>query len=352
MKRKTKILTYSILSIGLLLSANTVNAYTESIPAITENEYSQTVTLKESEEKNYFENLKDKITFENNEYSKGDITKVSDSESNIKTVTEKEKLDKLFNTNNKNTLKKEFDEELEYEKDGYIGTLKLKDVEIETVSQGNYEKIEYLDLDFDGYSQNDLANIDKEITRNGKTWNLIDVDWEVETSKEVDGTKVPTKYSGTMHYERVGTYPNPVKYRATAIYEGEVEAVDKESTYEIKYNLIPKEEPVIEEKEPEEKTNYTPVLIGAIGILVILLGILSRKNCYIYNVQHKKIGSLRINENTKEINLDKFKNDSKTYIIKLNNSIFNKIKNQKATIILNGKKIEIMIVKNEFPITL
>ena len=352
MIKKSKILIYSVLSISLLLSANTVNAYTESIPAITETGYSKTVTIKQSEEKDYFENLEDNITFENNDYSKGDIIKVSDSKSNVKTVTEEKGLDKLFNTNNKNTLKKEFDEELEYEKDGYLGTLKLKDVEIETVSQGNYEKIEYLDLDFEGYSQNDLANIDKEITRNGKTWNLIDVDWEVETTKNVDGTKVPTKYSGIMHYERVGTYPNPVKYRATAIYEGEVEAIDKESTYEINYNLIPKEEPVEVKEEVEEKTNYTPVLIGAIGILVILLGILSRKNCYIYDVQHKKIGSLRINENNIEFNLDKFKNNSKTYIIKLNNSIFNKIKNKKGTVILNGKKIEIMIVKNEFPITL
>ena len=352
MIKKSKILIYSVLSISLLLSANTVNAYTESIPAITETGYSKTVTIKQSEEKDYFENLEDNITFENNDYSKGDIIKVSDSKSNIKTVTEEKDLDKLFNTNNKNTLKKEFDKELEYEKDGYIGTLKLKDVETKAVSQGNYEKIEYLDLDFEGYSQNDLANIDKEITRNGKTWNLIDVDWEVETTKNVDGTKVPTKYSGIMHYERVGTYPNPVKYRATAIYEGEVEAIDKESTYEINYNLIPKEEPVEVKEEVEEKTNYTPILIGAIGILVILLGILSRKNCYIYDVQHKKIGSLRINENNIEFNLDKFKNNSKTYIIKLNNSIFNKIKNKKGTVILNGKKIEIMIVKNEFPITL
>ena len=135
-----------------------------------------------------------------------------------------------------------------------------------------------MDLDFNGYDQNELANIEKEITNGGKTWVLINVEWYIEDSKEVDGTFVPTVYEGIKHYQRVGTYPNPNKYKAKAIYEGKVTKVNPKYEYEIAYEQLPEEKIEVTPKQEEKKSIVVPcIIIGAVGILVIIFWLYTNK---------------------------------------------------------------------------
>ena len=296
--KKTKKLILITLLLTIVLSAicsNNILAYTKNQENVKGGLYSYTVTLKKSEEVNFFENIENNITFNSNEYSKSNIEKIKDSANNQKTVTKKITNEKLLDTKNKDKVKSMFNKNIDYAENGFKGKIALKDVQITTIPQGYYEKIEKLDLKFSGYSQNELAKIKKEINKNGEKWYLIDVDWKEETLKVVDGTNVPQTFSGVKHYERVKKYKYPSKYKATAIYEGEVKNIDPEYTYKISYSIIEKEEPVkkVEEKKEEAKTNIVaPKIIGSIGIIIILVVYIMQKN------KNKKDG--RIKNGTKK----------------------------------------------------
>lgn len=243
-----------------------------------ENTITKKITLEEKEALNYFEGLEEKIERNDKEYKKKSITKISESKDNQKQVTKEKKSEELLNSKNEQKAKENFNQTLNYEEDGFKGTLNLERIEFETIPQGYYEQIEYLDLDFNGYDQNELANIEKEITNGGKTWVLINVEWYIEDSKEVDGTFVPTVYEGIKHYQRVGTYPNPNKYKAKAIYEGTVNKINPKYEYEIVYEELPEEKVEETPKQEEKKSVVVPcIIIGAIGILVIIFWLYKNK---------------------------------------------------------------------------
>lgn len=243
-----------------------------------ENTITKKITLEEKEALNYFEGLEEKIERNDKEYKKKSITKISESKDNQKQVTKEKKSEELLNSKNEQKAKENFNQTLNYEEDGFKGTLNLERIEFETIPQGYYEQIEYLDLDFNGYDQNELANIEKEITNGGKTWVLINVEWYIEDSKEVDGTFVPTVYEGIKHYQRVGTYPNPNKYKAKAIYEGTVNKINPKYEYEIVYEELPEEKVEETPKQEEKKSVVVPCIItGAIGILVIIFWLYKNK---------------------------------------------------------------------------
>ena len=152
--------------------------------------------------------------------------------------------------------------------------------EVETKENENtYQRIVKLTKD----EENDFLNKlkEKEITRNGVNWNLINVDWNIETTTEVDETNVPKTYSGVKHYQRVGTYSYPDKYRVTAIYRGSADKINPETIYQINYKKVIKEEPKVVEVQEEKKEEISGeekiLFIGTIGF-TIFLGIILFKN--------------------------------------------------------------------------
>ncbi len=277
--KKLVLITLLLTVILSVICSSNISAYTESSEKKEGDLYSYTVTLKKSEETNYFKDLKSNIRFNNEDYSKAKVEKIKESTNNQKKVTKNIKKETLLDNKNKDKIKSMFNKSIYYSENGYKGKINLKDIHITEIPQGYYEKIEKLDLKFTGYSQNELAKIKKEITRNGEKWYLINVDWKSETSKIVDETNVPQTFSGVKHYERVNRYKYPSKYKATAIYEGTVKSIDPECTYKVNYNLVKKETPIKIEEKQEEKSNFvTPIIIGAIGIIVILAVYIIKKN--------------------------------------------------------------------------
>lgn len=273
-----------IVTLILMIVLGTGSCFASTNDMITTNEakrqdtISQTITIEESRVKDYFKDLDNIVDVNGKKYSKESMEKIKEDESNKKEISKEIKSEELLNSTNEEKAKELFSDTLNYEESGFKGTLKLEKINFETISQGYYEQIEYLDLDFSGYNQNELATIEKEITNNKKNWVLINVDWTIEETREVDGTQVPVTYKGTKHYQRVGTYQNPNKYKAIAVYSGVVETDNPKYEYEISYKLIqePKEETKIEEQE--QKSYVIPgLIIGAIGILVIIF-VLYKKN--------------------------------------------------------------------------
>ncbi len=281
LKKQSLIVT---LILATILGTGTSFASTENTTKnskLNENTISQIITIEEKEAKDYFKNLETIIEVDGKKYSKEAIEKVKEDESNKKEVSKEVKSEELLNSKNEEKARENFNQTLNYEEDGFKGILNLERIEFETISQGYYEQIEYLDLDFKGYNQNELAQIEKEITNDGKQWVLINVEWYVEDSKEVDGTFVPTLYEGIKHYQRVGTYQNPNKYKAVAYYQGEVNSLNPEYEYEISYKLIPEEKIEETPKQEEKKSIAVPcIIIGAIGLLVIIF--------VLYNTKKKK----------------------------------------------------------------
>lgn len=275
--KKLVLITLLLTVILSVICSSNILAYTESSEKVKGDLYSYTVTLKKSEETNYFKDLQSNITFKNEEYLKSKVEKIKESANNQKKVTKSIKKETLLD--NKDKIKSMFDKNTYYSENGYEGKINLKDIQITEIPQGYYEKIEKLDLKFSGYSQNELAKIKKEISRNGEKWYLINVDWKPETSNIVDETSVPQTFSGVKHYEKVRRYKYPSKYKASAVYEGTVKSIDPECTYKISYKLIKKEKTVkVEEKQEEAKPNFvTPIIIGAIGIIVILAVYIMKK---------------------------------------------------------------------------
>lgn len=268
MKNTKRIFTSLILS-GTLISLITSNvlATTELEAIQNEDSYIQSVVLRKSELENYKSQIQDQIIIGKDTYQFDNFEKKVDTENNTKEVEYSNVIEELYDTNDKEDLMKMVAQKYPYEENGFIGEIPIKDVLIETISQGTYQKIESLDIDFTNYKGNDLSNIEKVIQRNGYQWNLINVDWKVESTKNIAGTEVPQTYKGVMHYQRVGTYNYPSKYKVTALYSGTVTAQDIESIYEVQYTKVSKKFDI-----------RIPIVIGAVGILVILIVLLYIRN--------------------------------------------------------------------------
>lgn len=376
MKRNFKILAIvtglTIVSVGILALNNISNAFTEeSNPEVNGDTLKRNFYVESSDEINFktfisSDNNKTYKDEEGNTYFFQDVTS-TESDTNTKEVSDTKTLNNL-STNNEQTILNQAGNTLNYIKDGYVGTLNYSNMDIQEVDTGTYERLLSLNIPFSGYSKNDLNNISKNITRNGRNWTLINVDWNPDSYQNVDLSQVPVTYSGTMHYQTVGVFSNPKQYNVTITYTGTVNKENPDYIYTATYK---KENPI--EVPVEEKTNYTSIIITLSGagivLLVILLYFLSR-NAKIYsknsNGNYELIKKIHINSSNPKINLSSLSsNNSKVsngviyisspsnlYKISFKDSLYNKISGKNLEIILTNvsKKIRITNQNIEFKI--
>jgi|GEM_PF-3335199 len=364
----------TIASFGVLALNNISNAFTEeSNPEVNGDTLKRIFYVDSNDEINFktFINSDSNKTYQDkdgNTYTFQDVTS-TESDTNTKEVSDTKTLNNL-NTNNQQTILNQAGNTLTYDKDGYIGTLNYSDIKIQEVDTGTYERLLSLNIPFSGYSKNDLNNISKNITRNGRDWTLINVDWTPDSVQDVDGSQVPVTYSGTMHYQTVGVFSNPKKYNVTITYTGTANKENPDYIYTATYK---KEVPVEEPVTVEEETNYTPIIITLSGagivLLIILLYFLSR-NAKIYsknsNGNYELIKKVHINSNNPKINLSSLSSSSSKvsngviyinspsnlYKISFKDSLYNKISGKDLEIKLTNisKKIKITNQDIEFKI--
>lgn len=375
MKNKFKSLTIitglTIASLGIIALNNISFAFTESKTNINGDTLKRNFYVEENDEINFktFINSDNNKTYqdeEGNTYTFQDVI-ATESDTNTKEVSDTKTINNL-NTNDQQTILNQAGNTLSYDKDGYVGTLNYSNMNIQEVDTGTYERLLSLNIPFSGYSKNDLNNISKNITRNGRNWTLINVDWNPDSVQNIDGSQVPVTYSGTMHYQTVGVFSNPKQYNVTITYTGTVNKENPDYIYTATYKKeVPVEAPV------EEKTNYTPIIITLSGagivLLIIILYFLSR-NAKIYsknsNGNYELIKKVHISSNNPKIDLSSLSNNnskvsngviyisspSNLYKVSLKDSLYNKISGKDLEIKLTNvsKKIRIVNKDIEFKI--
>ena len=112
-------------------------------------------------------------------------------------------------------ITQQFGEKQSYNDGEYQGELTISDIKIETINNGSYQEIDEKVLDFTNYSDNDLINIEKEITLDNTIYYLIKVNWEADSTETIDGEIIPKTYKGTKIYQTVKTIANPNTYKVT-----------------------------------------------------------------------------------------------------------------------------------------
>ena len=251
-------------------------------------------------------------------------------------------------------ITQQFGEKQSYNDGEYQGELTISDIKIETINNGSYQEIDEKVLDFTNYSDNDLINIEKEITLDNTTYYLINVNWEADSTETIDGETIPKTYKGTKIYQTVRTIANPNTYKVTVTYSGTIEKINTIYDYTVTY------ENKVEELQEEKEDNniIVPVLIiSGLGLAILLIGLFNIKNTYVYSKTSKGFKLIKrekINDKNVLIDISNCKNKSKEniYAIKINKMAFNKLKGRTISIILGTKKKDIILWNNYYEIKL
>mgnify|MGYP005766440793 FL=1 len=251
-------------------------------------------------------------------------------------------------------ITQQFGEKQSYNDGEYQGELTISDIKIETINNGSYQEIDEKVLDFTNYSDNDLINIEKEITLDNTIYYLINVNWEADSTGTIDGETIPKTYKGTKIYQTVRTIANPNTYKVTVTYSGTIEKINTIYDYTVTY------ENKVEELQEEKEDNniIVPVLIiSGLGLAILLIGLFNIKNTYVYSKTSKGFKLIKrekINDKNVLIDISNCKNKSKEniYAIKINKMTFNKLKGRTISIILGTKKKDIILWNNYYEIKL
>ena len=251
-------------------------------------------------------------------------------------------------------ITQQFGEKQSYNDGEYQGELTISDIKIETINNGSYQEIDEKVLDFTNYLDNDLINIEKEITLDNTIYYLINVNWEADSTGTIDGETIPKTYKGTKIYQTVRTIANPNTYKVTVTYSGTIEKINTIYDYTVTY------ENKVEELQEEKEDNniIVPVLIiSGLGLAILLIGLFNIKNTYVYSKTSKGFKLIKrekINDKNVLIDISNCKNKSKEniYAIKINKMAFNKLKGRTISIILGTKKKDIILWNNYYEIKL
>ena len=347
MKIKKSLLVGTSLLILTILQSSNVKAYVENPLKENGDNYTKSIIATLSEEDEAVELLNHNIIVEGNEYKVASIEKELNA-GKTKEVTEEKKA--TLKTNNQEYIKNYFGKTYNYEDNEYKGEIPITNININTVSHGQYQELKEKKIDFTNYSQNDLDNIKKEINIEGQTYYLINVDWQVEQVEIVDNQEVPKTYKGTMLYQTIVAINNPNTYEVTVTYKGNVENIEKEYTYTALYEKKEVSQPIIEEEKEENNIVVPTIIVSGLGFgLGVLIFLLLNKNATIYNKTdsgYKVISRFKLTEDTKNIiDITKYnhKIDSNMYSIKMNKSTYEKLK---------GKVIYVKIKNISKPVTI
>ena len=138
---------------------------------------------------------------------------------NFKTLTKEQGIVEEIetNTNNLSKVMGLFNENKDFEDDGYTGILTRDNSTLKVQIKDSYQeeyKV-YLQKTYDNVASNELNNIPKEISENGTTYYLVNPVWNIAETEMVSNNEVPVKYNGTMYYEGIKTKTIITSYLAT-----------------------------------------------------------------------------------------------------------------------------------------
>lgn len=326
---------FFVIVISLNIATNKCHAM-----AVTEQNIEK-YEIKKSEEEQLLNNIKN--TENETQRIKNIKKEISENNYETKEIYKTKILDKK----SEEYIYEQFGKTQEFKDNEYVGTLEIVDIEIQAINNGYYEKIDEKVLSFTNYSDNDLNNIEKEIELNNKKYYLINVNWEVETTKNIDGEEVPLTYKGNKIYQTIQKISYPYTYKVTVKYEGVVEHIDTIYDYFVEYEDVTKE---------IKKDFVKPIIIvSGTGFLVIILILVNKKNTYVYSKVNKGFRLIKREKlNDKNLAIDiskcKYRSRDSIYAIKINNSAFNKLKGRTISLVLGNRKKDIVLWNNYYEI--
>lgn len=334
-----------IASYAVILTTANCFAYTiETDQIVTKNEERydiKTYSVTADEENIFVQSLKDSYTTDRITYTLANIKKDGGNEITKREITTTRQIN--TDTKDRGKIITELPQTIEYNKDKYLGQYELDTNSLEIVSHYNgyteyliEESRQYVDLE-----RNDLDFIPKQITKDGMTLDLLQTDWQVQTTKKIGDTEVTDKYIANCYYAGKMKKDNPYTYTVTATYSGIAEKTEeKPYTYTVFYKM---EEIQEESAQENSKINVIPVIGGGSLGLIIVVCFIVRKNTKIYNLQYghwKVVGTTLIRKS--RIDLTRYSKIEVTnrYKIELSKSAINKLKQSKIQIIKGSKIVE------------
>lgn len=305
--------------------------------------YYKTYTVSQNE--NVENKVKENINTDEGKYNFISFEKEGGNESEEKEIKTSKKI--TLNTNNKNKIIETLGKEIDYAEDGFVGKYILdeENLKITTNYNGFREDLIEETINYTNLERNDLDFIKKQITKNGLTLDLLNVKWEVESTKKIGEYDVGDKYTAICYYAGKQRIDYPNTYTINANYYGTaIKEIEKPTVYTIKYKFVENEKQVEEKKE----VNVMPI-VGGTGMIIVFL-ILLGKNVTVYNLkdgEFKKVGRVRIGKNN-TIKLDRFAILEKTnkYKLVFSKGATKKVRGKMITVKKNTNTIKLLANTN------
>lgn len=338
----------AVCSFCTLLTTVNCFAVTMEKTEITEDKLNcyKTYQVMESEKDTFLEMLSKEIEVDGNKYKYVDYTAEGGNIS--KTIDINTTKTILSKTNNKDKIIEQLENTIKYEKDGYIGEYNLNPntLKIKTNYNGFREDLIEETINYNNLEKNDLDFIPKQTVKNGLTLDLLNVEWQVESTKMIGEYEVANTYTAKCYYATKQRVDYPNTYTVTAEYLGTATKTEENPiTYVIKYE---KEQP--EQVEEKQENNVLPVIGGTTGIILVIVFFLTR-NVTVYNYkdgEYKKVGKVRATRDGR-IKLDRFSlfETTNKYKLKLSKNLTKKLKGKMITVSKNGTTIKMLVNSNE-----
>lgn len=307
----------------------------------------KTYLVQENEKDTFIENLDKEIEVFGEKYTFDSYTSEGGTTTDTIDISTTKKI--TSETNNLNSIINQLGKTIHYEKDGYIGEYKLntENIQIKTNYNGFREDLIEETINYTGLERNDLDFIPKQTEKDGLILDLLNVEWEVETTKMIGEYEVADLYTAKCYYagkQRVN-YPNT--YSVTAEYTGTAtKEILTPYTYTVKYNNLEEEIPTVTPEIVEKKeNNILPMASGSTVIILVILFFLSR-NVTVYNYRdgkYVKVGKTILNNNI--INLTKYSMSEVTnkYKLEFSKRLTNKLQGKMITISKGKNKIKTLV---------
>lgn len=111
--------------------------------------------------------------------------------------------------------------------DGYFGILTLDVSSIKIESQGTTSSnfTQTITRELPHLSSADTSLVPRTVTENGRTYNLVNVDWRTQSTNAIDYTQVPSSFTAVATYSRTATSTSTIGFTTTAEYRGQISRI-------------------------------------------------------------------------------------------------------------------------------
>jgi len=311
----------------------------------------RTYLVQENEQNEFIANLEKNIEIFGNKYTfdsysiEEDYTTDTIDISTTKKITSK--------TNNLESIINQLGETISYEQDGYTGEylLNKENIQIKTNYNGFRENLIEETINYTNLEKNDLNFIPKQTTKDGLTLDLLNVEWEVETTKMIGEYTVANTYTAKCYYAGKQRIDYPNTYSITAEYTGTAtKEIKNPYKYIVKYNKVEEQIPVSEPEIVEENNNnLLPVAGGTTGAILVILFFIT-KNVTVYNYRdgkYVKVGKTRMNRNN-TINLSRYflTETTNKYKLEFSKKLTNKMQGKMITVAKGKNTVKMLVNTN------